>query len=426
MPTEVPVLIVGGSLTGLTAALCLAHHGVESLVVERHSSTTVQYKFRGISPRSMEIYKSLGVEAEIRACDVVDKAAAVARMKNLADSKVNWQEIPWAEAGDISPVGPAVCDQDQLEPILKAHAEYMGAEVRFDAELVDFKQDEQGIRARIRSGGSNQIETVRAAYLIAADGTAGTVRQALGINRHGPGVLQHWMNVIFEAGMQTSLEGRAIRSLFVTDIKGTFVPRGNGRWLMAVQYLPAQGQRPEDFTDDHCLELIRRGAGVPDLKAQIVDARQWDAAAARLLRRWPACRPGSRTRARRLRRPKRSSTIIGSSSATAIARAFSTTQTKTLPDKYSRTRTSQPVGPVPALRTWWLNAAENASRRSNSSATTGSCSPGPTAPRGRPQVRALSPALSLFIAIESLRTAICVTLRTVGRRLTGSARRALY
>jgi 2-polyprenyl-6-methoxyphenol hydroxylase-like FAD-dependent oxidoreductase len=227
----------------------------------------------------MEIYRSLGVEAEIRACDVVDKAGAITRMKNLADSKVIWQEIPWSEASDISPVSPALCDQDQLEPILRAHAEGLGAEVRFNTELVDFNQDEQGITARIRSDGGNRVEPVRAAYLIAADGTGGTIRHALGIKRHGPGVLQHWMNVIFDAAMQTSLEGRAIRSLFVTDINGTFVPRGGGRWLMAVQYVPAQGQRAEDFTDDYCLELIRRGAGEPALKAQIVDARQWDAAA---------------------------------------------------------------------------------------------------------------------------------------------------
>ncbi len=279
MPTEIPALIVGGSLNGLTAALCLAHHGIKSLVVERKSSTTVQYKFRGISPRSMEIYRSLGVEAEIRACDVVDNSAAVARMKNFADSKVSWQEIPWSEAGEISPIGPAACDQDQLEPILKAHAEGLGAEIRFNTELVDFKQDEQGITARIRSGGGKQDDVVRASYLIAADGTAGTIRKALGIQRHGPGALQYWMNVIFEADLETSREGRAIRSLFVTDINGTLVPRGSGRWLMAVQYVPAQGQRPEDFTDEYCLELIRRGAGMPDLKAQIIDARQWDAAA---------------------------------------------------------------------------------------------------------------------------------------------------
>jgi putative polyketide hydroxylase len=279
MATNTSVLIVGGSLNGLTAALLLAHRKVPCLVVERHPRTSLQYKFRGISPRSMEIYRNLGIEGEIRACDVVDESAAIARMKNLADSKVSWHEIPWSEAGDVSPTSPAVCDQDQLEPILRAHAERLGAEVRFNTELVDFKQDEQGITACIRSGVSERGETVRASYLIAADGTAGTMRQTLGIKRHGPGVLQHWMNVIFDADLKTTLEGRAIRSVFVTDINGTFVPRDRGRWLMAVQYVPGQGQRPEDFTDEYCLELIRRGAGRPDLKVQIVDTRPWDAAA---------------------------------------------------------------------------------------------------------------------------------------------------
>src|SRR5262249_47574992 len=64
---DTSVLIVGGSLNGLTTAALLAQHGVRSVVVERHPDTTVQYKFRGISPRSMEIYRSLGIEAEIRA-----------------------------------------------------------------------------------------------------------------------------------------------------------------------------------------------------------------------------------------------------------------------------------------------------------------------------------------------------------------------
>ena len=91
---------------------------------------------------------------------------------------------------------------------------------------------------------------MRAQYLIAADGTNSPVREALGIARHGPGVLQHWMNVIFEADLPTTFEGRALRSVFITDINGTFVPRGDGRWLMAVQYVPERGERPEDFTPD--------------------------------------------------------------------------------------------------------------------------------------------------------------------------------
>ena len=38
---EVPVLIVGGSVVGLSLAALLAHHGVQNLVVEKHSSTAI-------------------------------------------------------------------------------------------------------------------------------------------------------------------------------------------------------------------------------------------------------------------------------------------------------------------------------------------------------------------------------------------------
>jgi putative polyketide hydroxylase len=281
MDLDTRVLVVGGSLNGLSAALLLAHRGVPCIVVERHPGTSIQYKFRGISPRSMEIYRSLGIEAEIRARDLIDdRQAYVARMKNLAEPGISWQGIPWSDTSDISPTTAATCDQDQLEPILRAHAERAGADVRFNTELIEFSQSAYGVSAHVRDLGTGAAHTVRAGYLIAADGTNSPVRETLGISRHGPGVLQHWMNVIFEANLPATLEGRALRSVFITDINGTFVPRGDGRWLMAVQYVPEQGERPEDFTPDACRELIRRGAGRADLTVNVIDARPWEAAAA--------------------------------------------------------------------------------------------------------------------------------------------------
>jgi putative polyketide hydroxylase len=277
---ETSVLVVGGSLNGLTMALLLADRHVPCVVVERHAKTSLQYKFRGIAPRSMEIFRSLGIESEIRSCDSIDeRSAQIARMKNLADPEIVWQGVPWADTSDISPTTAGVCDQDQLEPILKAHAERRGADVRFNTELVAFEQDGEGVTGRIRNRRTGEEETIRATYLVAADGTQGTLRDALGIKRHGPGVLQHWMNVIFETDLQPTLDGRSIRSVFVTDINGTFVPRAGGRWLMAVQYVPDRGERAEDFTNERCLELIRRGAGRREVKAAIVDARSWEAAA---------------------------------------------------------------------------------------------------------------------------------------------------
>jgi putative polyketide hydroxylase len=281
MDLQTTVLIVGGSLNGLTTAMLLSQRGVSCVVVERHPRTAIQYKFRGISPRSMEIYRHAGIEAEIRARDLIDdRSASVARMTNLAAREVAWQGVPWSDTSDIGSTPAATCDQDQLEPILRARAEGCGAVVRFDTELVAFTQDAAGITARIRARSSGAEEAVRAGYLVAADGAGSPTRDALGIGCHGPGILQHWMNVIFEADLPATVEGRPLRSLFLTDINGTFVPRGDGRWLMAVQYVPERGERSEDFTDDRCRDLIRRGAGRADLDVTVVDARSWEAAAA--------------------------------------------------------------------------------------------------------------------------------------------------
>ncbi len=280
MPIRTPVLIVGGSLNGLSLALLLAQRRVPCLVVERHDSTSLQYKFRGISPRSMEIFRSLGIEAEIRARDLIDdQSAYIARVKNLRDPEIAWHGVPWSDASELSPTTGATCDQDQLEPILKAHAERLGADVRFNTELVDLSQDDARVVARIRDRSTGKTAAVEASYLVAADGTSSPVRERLGIERHGPGVLQHWMNVIFETDLSSTLGGRTIRAVFVVDINGTFVPRGDGRWLMAVQYVPERGQQPDVFTEAYCRELVRRGAGREDVKVDVVDARPWEAAA---------------------------------------------------------------------------------------------------------------------------------------------------
>jgi hypothetical protein len=65
----------------------------------------------------------------------------------------------------------------------------------------------------------------------------------------------------------------------VTRLNATFTPRENGRWLLALQYDPEHGERPESFDAERCRELVRQGAGRPDVRADLVDAREWEVAA---------------------------------------------------------------------------------------------------------------------------------------------------
>ena len=63
---EVPVLVAGAGPTGLCASLLLSCHGVESLTVERHPGTSIYPRATGINVRSMEIFRSLGLEGDVR------------------------------------------------------------------------------------------------------------------------------------------------------------------------------------------------------------------------------------------------------------------------------------------------------------------------------------------------------------------------
>ena len=49
---ETPVLIVGGSLVGMTAALLLGHHGVRPLVVEYHRGTAIHPRAASVTQRA--------------------------------------------------------------------------------------------------------------------------------------------------------------------------------------------------------------------------------------------------------------------------------------------------------------------------------------------------------------------------------------
>jgi 2-polyprenyl-6-methoxyphenol hydroxylase-like FAD-dependent oxidoreductase len=280
MRMDTEVIVVGGGLNGLTAAALLAHHGVRCIVIERHAATSIQYKFAGISPRSMEIFRTLGLEDEIRAKRTGDQqGGGLGRARNLADPDLQWNDVTWPDASPFSPTQPATCDQHVLEPILEARAEVLGADVRFDTELVSFVRDSAAVRVRVRRRATGEEQTLQAHWLIAADGAGGTLREMLGVGRTGAGVLQHWMNIIFDTDMAPTLRGRRFTSCFVTDINGTFTPREGGRWLLALQYRPDAGERPEDFTAERCRELVRRGAGDPNVRADLVDARPWEAAA---------------------------------------------------------------------------------------------------------------------------------------------------
>lgn len=279
-----PVLIVGGSLVGLSTALFLGWRGIPSLVVERHPAPAHLPRARAINPRTMELFRALDLEATIRAADSpVDDNSKFLRVESLAGREI--EQLAEGVLDDLkaaSPTSWCPIDQDQLEAILLTHIQSMGAVIRLNTELLSFEQDEQGISALLRERTSGDTQQVRASYLVGADGSQSTVRQALGIATQGPGTINYATNIIFEADLSAVLRGRRITLCYINnphlpDGQGFLMPIDNGRrWMFSSSLHPERGERREDMTDERCTQQIRIAVGIPDLKVAILPAYPWD------------------------------------------------------------------------------------------------------------------------------------------------------
>jgi putative polyketide hydroxylase len=274
------VLIVGGGLAGLSAALFLSWHGTRCILIERHSTMSVHPRARGVNVRTMELLRSVGLEPVIRATDSARALAAnegIMMARSLAGESLGDLRRSYTEdvRDDLSPTGWCLCDQDELEPVLRDAAVAHGADVRFGAGLASYGQDADGVTAVLADGGR-----VRASYLIAADGAGSPIRTGLGIGMSGPGTLAHYMNIYFRADLSAVLGDRRFILCYIagTTVMGALLPVNNAdRWLLHVPFDPVGGGAGR-FGEERCTELVRAAAGVPDLKVEIVSVLPWEAA----------------------------------------------------------------------------------------------------------------------------------------------------
>ncbi|NNH70565.1 FAD-dependent oxidoreductase [Nocardia uniformis] len=174
-------LIVGAGPTGLTLAIDLARRGLDVRIIDKTARFFDGSRGDGIQPRTLEVFDDLGVIA-----DVLDQGAPqpVIRMFQGGEQV---RELRMSEPRDPTPAvpypNPWVLGQSQTEAILRNRSAEFGVQVELDTELVGFDQGADGVTATLhREGGS---ETVRADYLVGADGAASTVRKLSGIGFEG-------------------------------------------------------------------------------------------------------------------------------------------------------------------------------------------------------------------------------------------------
>lgn len=265
------VLVVGGGTVGLSAAVFLTRHGVHALVVEREPGPQPHPRATGVGLRTLEILREVGLADAVDAVTIRSERASLGKISatTLADADftamtANAQVMP---APSFTPARMrGTCPQNRLDRVLLDAAQERGATVCFGTALVSFEQDAEGVTAVL--AGPEGTRTVRARYLVAADGVRSSVRSALGIGVSGPGVLGSSVNnILFRADLR-HLVGDAVFAvceITTPDSPGIFVMiDGEQEWVFHTEADPARA-----------VDLIRAAAGDPGLAVEVVSALAW-------------------------------------------------------------------------------------------------------------------------------------------------------
>ncbi|WP_410630200.1 FAD-dependent monooxygenase [Amycolatopsis sp. cmx-4-83] len=198
------VLIAGAGPTGLTLAIELARRDVAVRIVDKAETYFVGSRGDGMQPRTLEVFEDLGVLDAVLAA-----GAAPVPMKIHLGGEVVGERMMF-DPVEPTPSKPYptgwFLGQSQTEGILRDRLAEFGVRVELNTGLTGFEQDADGVTATLSTG-----ETVRAAYLVGADGGKSFVRKALGI--------------AFEGSTDESIR------MLLGDVRAEGLDRAYGHWF---------------------------------------------------------------------------------------------------------------------------------------------------------------------------------------------------
>ncbi|MDX1873264.1 FAD-dependent monooxygenase [Mycolicibacterium sp. 120266] len=286
---ETDVVIVGSGPAGASAALLLSSLGIRNTMITKYRWTANTPRAHITNQRAMEIFRDLGIEQQVLADATPHHLVGdTVFCTSIAGEEIGrihtWGTSPEREA-DYQLASPCLTvdiPQTYLEPILVRNATVRGTETRFSTEYLGHTQDADGVDVDVRDRLTGLRYSIRAKYLIGADGARSKVADDIGLPFEGAMDIAGSMNITFKADISEHCNHRPSVLYWVIQPGSNVGGIGAGlvrmvrpwnEWLVVWGY--DIDDEPPVIDDAAATAIVRNLLGMPDLDVEITGTSLW-------------------------------------------------------------------------------------------------------------------------------------------------------
>jgi len=286
---ETDVLIVGSGPAGASAALFLSTLGIDNIVITKYRWTANTPRAHITNQRAMEIFRDIGVEDQVLADATPHHLVGdTVFCTSIAGEEIGrirtWGTHPTREA-DYQLASPCLVvdiPQTYLEPILVKNATIRGTQTRFSTEYLSHVQDADGVDVLARDRMTGAEYTIRAKYLIGADGARSKVAADIGLPYEGAMDIAGSMNITFKADIASYVGHRPSVLYWVIQPGANVGGIGAGlvrmvrpwnEWLIVWGY--DINDQPPVVDEASATQIVRDLLGMPDIDVEITGTSLW-------------------------------------------------------------------------------------------------------------------------------------------------------
>src|SRR5271166_3657422 len=250
IPADIDVLVVGYGPVGVTIVNLLARYGVRTLVVDKDKAIFIAPRAIALDNEALRILQLAGLED--------------GDFDKVAIPYVRMRSPQLGEFGRINTLGridghPKLVTfyQPELEAALRKRAsQYGGVRTALGAALIEFVERDDTVTATLDIG-DGRTQSVRARYLIGADGAGSLVRQLIGQDFKGKTYAEDWL-VVDAFGAERPIDHVEFICDHRRPVPHMTAPGGRDRW----EFMLRPGEtRAEMESDAKVSELLAPWGG---------------------------------------------------------------------------------------------------------------------------------------------------------------------